>query len=215
MSSDHDEHNQSDEILADTETLEDTDTLAAPAQVQSDVFAAVLSLIEFVTHPAACRKRVEALRGAEAAAKRAEQSLATARAEHDAYLATGLAELEKERRELLAQKVAFEERKGRFEDWERVVKERAEEIDARTRRYEQHGGITREFVPGFPREPDTADAHERQIPEGHFDGGDDLEAEHKPVEGAPGLSQTTYRENAAGRRRSSRRHADARRGASA
>jgi hypothetical protein len=92
--------------------LDVTEDTPAAVQVQPDPFAAAFVFFELITHPARYRKRLEELRSATTAAKRAEASLAGAQAAQDEHIRTTRAEIEREQKELLSRRAATLEAEG-------------------------------------------------------------------------------------------------------
>jgi hypothetical protein len=139
--------------------------VASPATV--DPFAIVAAMLALVVDPKACAERLQQLRAVREAAKQAQAALAQARADHDAVLGRERADLAELRKAADKRALDLVAREGRLTVREEALAVAQAEIDRRTQRFEQHGTLTREFVPDHA--DGRGDAHHRTAEDGGFE----------------------------------------------
>jgi hypothetical protein len=100
-------------------TEAETEQPAPAVPIAADTFAAVNALVALVIDPKACGARLKALQEREAAALRQEAQLATARAEHDAFVQKGRDETAAQWKRMNAREKELTAREGQVEQTKR------------------------------------------------------------------------------------------------
>lgn len=135
---------------------DETEMPSAPAPIAADNFAAFAALLALIVDEKACAQRLQQLREITTAATEAQAGLVAARAVHDADIAQQQAAMATELEDLRKRQIAVRAQEGILADRERIVAEQQRALDRRSGRYEQVGSVTREFVPGYPRDNEPA-----------------------------------------------------------
>jgi hypothetical protein len=142
--------------------MDDTDEAAAPTAPAPTMsaFNDVGVLLKVISDEKACAKRLASLRAATLACEKAQADLATARAEHDAFVSKERAQLERDLTKLREREVKLAAEQSNLEVREKHLKNLKREIDIRLGREEVlPGGMTRSWSEDAIDRPREQDAH--------------------------------------------------------
>jgi hypothetical protein len=137
------------------DTDEASETEPVPT-IGNDIFAAVLALVTLVNDKHGTAARIRSLQEREAAALRAEASLAAAKSEHDAAVAKERAALAEEKAQLDERRRKLAALEGRLQSEQEIISRRQSVLDARRYRKLGASGLVQDL--GEPSLP-AADPH--------------------------------------------------------
>jgi hypothetical protein len=144
--------------------MDDHDEAEAPSALPRapamSAFNDVGMLLKVISDEKACAKRLAQLRAATLACEKAQADLATARAEHDAFVSKERAQIERDREKLREREIKVAADQSNLAVREKHLETLKREIDVRLGREEYLGGtLTRSFSEDAIDRPRERDAH--------------------------------------------------------